>query len=151
MRGPGSSVRSATQADLAAVAALERAVFGAEAYPVFVLRQAFDVHGPHLLVAGAPGEVVGYTLGALGAGSATGWVLSLAVDPAHRGRGYARALSVAVLARLAAAGARRVRLTVDPANVPARALYEALGFVVVADEADYFGPGKRRLVMEREP
>jgi [ribosomal protein S18]-alanine N-acetyltransferase len=142
--------RPARIGDLAALAALDGGVFGAEAYPPFFFRQALDVFGPLLLVAEAEGGgVAGYTLGAIAAGSAEGWVLSLAVAPAHRSRGLARALTEAVLARLEAAGAARVLLTVDPENRPAIALYERLGFAAVGGEDDYFGPGERRLVMAR--
>jgi len=142
-------VRPAGPGDLAALAALERAVFGAEAYPPFFFRQALDVFGPLLLVGEAEGGVAGYTLGGLAAGSTEGWVLSLAVAPEHRGRGVARALTEAVLAALAERGATRVRLTADPENRPAASLYERLGFAEVGTEDDYFGPGQRRVVMAR--
>ncbi len=50
--------------------------------------------------------------------------------PTHQGRGYGRALIENMLIpALAAANVPGVHLTMDPANKPARAFYEAVGFV----------------------
>ncbi|MEO3959667.1 hypothetical protein [Chromobacterium piscinae] len=38
----------------------------------------------------------------------------------------------------------------DPAN-PAAALYRKLGFAEIGAEADYFGPGEARLLLEWQP
>lgn len=140
------TLRPATRADLPHVEALERAVFGAEAYPGFFFRQAFDLWPPLFRVADA-GVLTGYALGAPAATGETGWLLSLAVAPARRGSGTGAALLHDVLAAFAAAGLDHVRLTVHPDN-PAVRLYERAGFVVLAEEADYFGPGEARLLMQ---
>ncbi len=63
------------------------------------------------------------------------WGMYVADDA--RGRGLARALMRAALAHARATpGVAKVVLSVDAANVPAIALYESLGFVVFAREAD---------------
>jgi ribosomal-protein-alanine N-acetyltransferase len=64
-------------------------------------------------------------------------VTTLAVRPEHRRRGYARALLEAALG--AFPEARRVHLEVRPSNVPARSLYEALGFVTTARRRRDYG------------
>jgi [ribosomal protein S18]-alanine N-acetyltransferase len=64
-------------------------------------------------------------------------VTTLAVRPEHRRRGYARALLEAALG--AFPEARRVHLEVRPSNVPARSLYEALGFVTTGRRRRYYG------------
>jgi ribosomal-protein-alanine N-acetyltransferase len=146
------SVRGAGVADLAAIAALERAVFGADAYPAFFFRQALDLWPAHLCVSSDPARgdgIEGYALGAPSTRSGDGWLLSLAVDPARRGQGDAQALVGAVLESFAIAGFDRVTLTVTPENGAAVRLYERVGFRVEAEEAHYFGPGERRWRMVR--
>lgn len=147
---PPAVVRAARPDDLAAVAAVDAACFGAHAYPDFLFRQALDAFGGGLRVAEGPdGAPAGYTLAVRAAGDDAGWILSMGVGPAHRGRGLGAALLEDAVGALAARGAREVRLTVDPANATAAALYARSGFRVVAEEAAYFGPGERRVVMAR--
>ena len=64
-------------------------------------------------------------------------VMTVAVHPERRRRGYARYLINAAIA--AFPGARRVHLEVRPSNVPARTLYEALGFVTTGRRRRYYG------------
>jgi ribosomal-protein-alanine N-acetyltransferase len=143
------NVRGAGVADLAALAALEQAVFAPEAYPAFFFRQALDLWPAHLWLASDDGAIVGYALGARASTPGEGWLLSLAVHPQARGRGVAVELMRALVQSFAEAGLSRVVLTVTPGNVAAVRLYERLGFVVEADEANYFGPGERRWRMAR--
>jgi len=66
-----------------------------------------------------------------------GHVWGMYVSEAARGHGVARELMVAALAHARATpGIAKVTLSVDSANVAAIALYESLGFVVFAREAD---------------
>jgi ribosomal protein S18 acetylase RimI-like enzyme len=147
---PPLLIRAASPADLDAVWAVERAVFGEDVYPRFLFRQALDLWGDLLRVAELPsGEIAGYALGAL-ARDGGGWLLSAAVRPEQRGRGIATQLTRDLLERLAAAGAPVVRLTVHPANAGAVRIYRGLGFHTVAEDPDYFGPGELRLLMQRD-
>lgn len=52
----------------------------------------------------------------------------LFVDPAHRGRGHGRALTIAMMARARELGARWAYLQVNDDNDIARRLYDSLGF-----------------------
>ena len=66
-----------------------------------------------------------------------GHIWGMYVAAAARGRGAARALMRAAVAHARATdGIAKVTLVVDAANVAAIALYESLGFVVYAREAD---------------
>lgn len=57
--------------------------------------------------------------------------LSMAVHPTARGVGVGRLLLAHVLRAARSAGHAQVSLSVDPANAPARHLYEDAGFVPV--------------------
>ena len=66
-----------------------------------------------------------------------GHIWGMYVAAAARGQGVARELLQAALAHARATpGVAKVTLSVDTANVAAIALYESLGFVVFAREAD---------------
>jgi ribosomal-protein-alanine N-acetyltransferase len=143
------SVRGAGVADLAAMAALETRVFGADGYPPFFFRQGLDLWPAHLWVAVDDIGLVGYALGAPASRAGEAWLLSLAVDPLRRGQGHAQALLGALLQSFAIEGYERIALTVTPTNAAAVRLYERLGFAVEAEEAEYFGPGQRRWRMAR--
>ena len=65
-------------------------------------------------------------------------VLTLAVRPAARQRGLARALTVRAAGQAAALGARRLFLEVAEDNAAARALYDALGFRPVGRRPRYY-------------
>ena len=55
-------------------------------------------------------------------------IFSVAVDPAYQGRGLGTRLTQEGLEYLQSVGAERVRLEVRPDNMPARHVYEKLGF-----------------------
>lgn len=59
-----------------------------------------------------------------------GWFYYLAVDPAHRGRGYGRAMVAAAERWLADAGMPKVHLLVRETNHAVMAFYERLGYAV---------------------
>ena len=66
-------------------------------------------------------------------------VMTLAVRPEQRRRGFARSLLNAALADPASVGARRVYLEVRPSNLGARALYSSLGFIQTGVRPGYYG------------
>jgi ribosomal-protein-alanine N-acetyltransferase len=82
----------------------------------------------------------GFVLSRLADGEAE--IFSIAVDPARRGRGIARALLNLHLRRLAGLGARAVFLEVDEDNAPARRLYERAGFREVGRRPSYYQQGR---------
>lgn len=140
-------IRSAHPADLEKIGVLDAAVFGALAYPYFVLRQLFDVHHDCWLVADNSEGLLGYSLGVPTMDRKTGWLLGLGVREDHRRRGYGRSLTLSSLRLLRASGVGEVRLTVEPDNVPATALYRAIGFVARELHHDYLGAGEDRVIM----
>lgn len=65
-------------------------------------------------------------------------ILTVAIDPALRGRGHARPMLRQHLDALAGRGVRRVHLEVDEDNAPALALYRRLGFHETGRRTGYY-------------
>jgi ribosomal-protein-alanine N-acetyltransferase len=66
-------------------------------------------------------------------------VVTLAVRPERRRRGFARALIEAALGDPVSTGARYLHLEVRPSNVAARVLYRSLGFDETGVRPRYYG------------
>jgi ribosomal-protein-alanine N-acetyltransferase len=142
-----------------AISELDTDVFGRWAYPCFVLRQLFDAHRRFWLVAEGPtGYLRGYTLAVHCSDTANGpdpgapsaWLFGLGVRKQYMRMGCGRLLTAAVLELLAGSGVQLVKLTVEPENGTAIALYEEFGFVPVRYGEHYFGRGDHRIVMEAQ-
>ncbi|MEW2492195.1 GNAT family N-acetyltransferase [Streptomyces nodosus] len=150
-RGPVDrhlTMRGVTEQDLPELVRVDREAFPDDPYPLFVLRQLFDLHGENLLVLDDGKRLHGYALYVTTRDGYRSWVVSLGVTQDQRGRGLGRRLMLEVLRRQRAEGVREVRLTVEPANWAAITLYRSLGFS--SDDGvrkDYFGAGEDRLVM----
>lgn len=80
-----------------------------------------------IFVAQSDAAAVGIT-GILDEGDGTAQLVSVWVDPEHRGRGVARRLATAALGFASRQGFEVVRLWVTEGNARARTLYEHLGF-----------------------
>lgn len=65
-------------------------------------------------------------------------ILSVALAPEARGRGYSRLLLVTHVNNLANAGIGQVHLEVEEGNRPALALYRRLGFAQVGQRVGYY-------------
>ncbi|MEX0808447.1 MAG: GNAT family N-acetyltransferase [Dongiaceae bacterium] len=88
-------------------------------------------------IATSEGEPVGLLLARMAGGEAE--ILTLAVVPAHRRRGVARALLATLFDAIAVENVPRVFLEVAESNDAARALYATHGFVPVGRRAAYYG------------
>jgi len=75
------------------------------------------------------------------------YLSSIAVDPAFRRRGIARAAMLFLLEE--ARGCARIDLITHPDNTAAIALYRSLGFAIESRKEDFFGDGEPRVVMQR--
>ncbi|MCS6136431.1 GNAT family N-acetyltransferase [Shewanella baltica] len=140
------SIRPVLKSELFAVYLLEQTIFGEHSYPDFFFRQGFDCWPEQFLVAvNGDNLLQGYLLSAHSSDPTCMWILSVAVSEDARGKGLGKRLMQQCLAELPAA-VERVCLTVDPSN-PAHGLYQHLGFVDSAFEAEYFGVGADRVVM----
>jgi ribosomal-protein-alanine N-acetyltransferase len=98
----------------------------------------------------APREPCGFVLSRVVLDEAE--ILTVAVVPEARGRGYARPLLAGHLDALVRSGAHLVHLEVEDGNTPALALYRRLGFQEVGRREGYYGrtDGTRASALTRQ-
>jgi ribosomal-protein-alanine acetyltransferase len=142
--------RPFSEADIATVAALERAAHVAP-WTEGNFRDALAA-GYGMQVGVADGTIVAYGVLLFAPGEAQ--VLNLTVAPEMRRLGIGRALLRRFLADARSRGAAQCFLEVRVSNVPAVALYAAEGFVPVARRVGYYpsadgGPREDAVVMRR--
>jgi ribosomal-protein-alanine N-acetyltransferase len=78
-----------------------------------------------------------------------GHLITIDIAGGERRRGLGRRLLAEVWARMAAAGAKDVRLEVDVRNTDAIRFYEGMGFRNVRPLPDYYGLGRDGIRMTR--
>lgn len=167
-------LRPLREADLAAVAALETALFGAEAWSADVLaaelEAALDPQADRVYVVvegprpptrdGAPEDdapedgvrrdLLGYAGLWFGDGRGDADLLTIATVPAARRGGLATAMLTHLLDEARRRGCEHVLLEVRRSNTAAQALYERHGFEVLGVRRRYYtGPDEDALVMRR--
>jgi [ribosomal protein S18]-alanine N-acetyltransferase len=77
-------------------------------------------------------------------------ILSVAIAPGWKGRGFSRQLLDLHLRRLAGVGVRSVYLEVGESNTPACRLYRSAGFREVSRRHGYYDDGATALVLRRD-
>lgn len=126
-------IREASKADVAAIAAIERASFpdpwSEESFRSMLAHCSF-------VAVDAAGVIVGYVF-AVRVEDA-GEILNVAVSPVHRQRGIGRRLVEHALDVLSQHGVAQVFLEVRESNAAARVLYEALGFESIGRRRRYY-------------
>ena len=123
-------IRQFEWADYEAVAAVWAAA-GRDVVPRAEL-QAKLTRDPELfLVAERQGEVVAVVMGTYD--GRRGWILRLAVHPAHRRHGIATRLVHELESRLTAMGCPRVNLLVMPDNAAGLRFWQELGYLPMPD------------------
>jgi [ribosomal protein S18]-alanine N-acetyltransferase len=130
-------VRPFARRELDRIVEIERASFGRDAWPEETFID-YWLKSPQLfLVARQSRKIAAYSI------ARTNWrgaeLESIAVDPRYRGRGAARALLDATIARL---GSRTLRLMVSTSNDAALRFYREYGFVRVRLVKRYYGAGR---------
>ena len=127
-------VRAAREADLIAVAAIERESFG-DPWSVDAFRSALRQGGSFVIAEGA-GVVLGYAIAWSVVDEAE--LANIAVAPAARGRGIGARLLDAAIAYAEAKGCAAMYLEVRESNTRARALYASRGFEEVGRRRRYY-------------
>ncbi|WP_146907301.1 GNAT family N-acetyltransferase [Arenimonas daejeonensis] len=137
---PEYRLRTARATDLPGLLALE-ARFPGDRLSARQFRHHLGNPRARLRVAVAGGQVAGYHLVLLRAGSAWARLYSIAVDPAARGRGLGRRLLADAERQARVAGRRGLRFEVRQDNAAAVALYEAAGYRRQAALPAYYQDG----------
>ncbi|MCD0442043.1 ribosomal protein S18-alanine N-acetyltransferase [Glycomyces sp. A-F 0318] len=120
---------------LPAVAAMEAAIFGPEAWSEGLLWTELSAGHDYRAVFDG-GTVAGYAGTAYN--EAEAWLNNIAVDAAYRRRGVARMLMDDLIERARAGGAKSVLLEVAVDNGPAQRLYDAYGFYGIGVRKRYY-------------
>lgn len=143
-------LRPASAAHAAAMAATHALAFDAP-WSAGEIEELLRSPGAYAFVVGEAARLSGFVLCRAIAGEAE--VLTLAVDPAHRRKGQARALLEAAILAAVAGDAEAMFLEVAEDNAPAIGLYLGAGFVRVGLRRGYYeSPAGRRdaLVLRRD-
>lgn len=135
----GLSMRGMIDADLDAVAALERRLYP-HPWTRGIFRDCLKAGYPAFVLADADGSIRAYGLLSVGAGEAH--ILNVAVADDLQGCGIGRRLTQRLIAIAGSHAARHVFLEVRPSNPVAIALYESLGFNEIGRRPRYY-PAKR--------
>ncbi|GGQ67147.1 GNAT family N-acetyltransferase [Couchioplanes azureus] len=142
-------VRRPAEHEIADLAQMDYEIFGEHSYAQITMRQFYDLAGPLLNVATDSSKLVGYSLILPTFASNEGWFLALGVRETYRRSGIGRVLSRRALEEADRLSISTLRLTVEPGNNAAIALYAALGFQTEGITADYFGEREDRQIMRR--
>jgi ribosomal-protein-alanine N-acetyltransferase len=146
-------IRLMRQRDLDAILQVEHASFGKDAYDRKLFAEYSHTCGELFLVAEGAAKgaaersrrVCGYSLTCARADRAE--LVSIAVDPAARGKGIASTLLESTLRRLRRRKVARLSLMVRLTNVVARGFYEKYGFTKVRTVRGYYEDGGDGLLM----
>jgi ribosomal-protein-alanine acetyltransferase len=137
---PRIETRPFERRNLGRVVEIERAAFGKDAWPAESFVEYWRQSPELFLVARQGRRIVGYSITCVNWRGAE--LESIAVLPHYRGRGVARALLDATVARLRSEGAGALRLMVGTANASALRFYRQYGFVRTRLVKGYYGAGR---------
>ena len=144
---PRIGVRKIRLADLDRIQQIEDASFGEHAYDRNLIAELYRKCGDLFLVAERRSGVCGYIVTCIRGDRAE--IVSIAVDPASRGKGAASALMDSTLRRLRRRKVARLVLIVKLTNAPARRFYERYHFHKVRIVRGYYEDGSDGLLMSR--
>ena len=142
----GVSYRPLDAAHAEAVAALEAVAMGSDAWAAHLVADELGHRDRTWWIAEASGQLVGYAGGLVVDGDLQ--VLKIAVDPAQRRRGIARALLERVAEDARNLGASSCSLEVRASNAGAQAFYESLGMQNVGMRPRYYSDREDAVIMK---
>jgi ribosomal protein S18 acetylase RimI-like enzyme len=143
-------IRTATPSDYDGIAEVMDAWWGR---PVLVIlpRLFLEHFYPSSLTAADRAGLAGFLVGFRSpAQPDRGYIHAVGVRPDLRADGLGRQLYERFFELARAAGCRRVNAVTSPENSGSVAFHRRLGFTVDGPVADYHGPGRDRIVFERQ-
>lgn len=108
----------------------------------------FHELGRYALIAEDDGRVIGFLLGLVAAGSDTGYVHLVGIDPRHRRRGVGQRLYQHFTETCKQAGLRHLKAIGMVGHEGSLRFHTALSFDV-REVSDYAGPGRARVVFTK--
>ena len=144
-------LREMSKGDMRGIMALERELFPEDAWTpeMFAAEFAQPASRRLYLVAEEGNALIGYA-GMMFTGGPQADVVTLAVDPAHWGKGTGTALLTALVDAAASRGCAEVLLEVREDNPRARQLYLRHGFTEVGIRRGYYQPSGVDAVVMRK-
>lgn len=144
------TIRKAKLEDLKTVHEIETLSFNEGSYPLFVLRQLFDISDDYFLIAEEDGSILGYALGNFSTKDDQGWILSLGVHPKARGKQIGKTLTKKLITLLENNNSRDICLTVHPENTSAIKIYKNLDFEIILESDNYYLDNEARFLMKKK-
>ncbi len=143
---PALKISAATWRDLPTVHRLEKTCFPKDAWPIWEVLGVLVF--PHVvrLKALLAEEMVGFIAGDYRARSKIGWIVTIAVNPSHHGKGIGSILLKSCEERLATP---TVRLSVRASNQSAISLYQRNNYQQIEVWPNYYLDGENGLVYEK--
>ena len=144
-------IRKVVKEDLTCIFQMEEEAFKPKHYPLFVLRQLYDISSDLFFVAAdEQNQIKGYCFGGIDYNNKIGWVFALAVAKAEQKKKIGLHLTTALLTTLKNKNINTIQLTTTPDNSPAINLYNKLGFKKDIEVMDYYLDNSPRVIMKLE-
>ena len=142
-------IRKVIKDDLTRIFQLEEEAFKPMHYPLFVLRQFYDIVPDLFFVAvDELNEIKGYCFGGIDHDSKIGWIFALAVTKPEQKKNIGQRITIELLTAFKNKNIITIQLTTTPDNSAAINLYEKLGFKKVTEVMDYYFDNSPRLIMK---
>lgn len=142
-------LRPATLNDLEEMTRIERSSFGEESYRRELIEKLLSEKEFHNVIAEVDYEAIGYATFFEDTNRRRARLVTIAVIPGYRNRGYAKAMLEFLEKEMRSLGLRMASLEVGVTNVPAMNLYLSNGYRIGGRMPNYYGKGKDALYMEK--
>ncbi len=144
-------IRTVVKEDLTRIFEMEEEAFKPKHYPLFVLRQLYDILPDLFFVAvDELNQIKGYCFGGIDYNNKMGWVFALAVAKEEQKKKIGQYLTTELITAFKNKNINIIQLTTTPDNNPAINLYKKLGFKKEIEVMDYYLDNTPRILMKLE-